>query len=179
MGVRDQEAAFEMTAIAAGLGKIMLDLQPEFVVTHPYEGGHPDNDAVAFAVHAAVAQSRLPAASVPALLEMTSYHDEGGSTVRGEFLPAQGARETSVELTDEERRTKRAMLAAYYSQRELLSRFPTEAERFRVAPRYAFGAPPHDGRLHYERFGFRVQGTMWRALARSSLRKLSLADIPL
>ena len=26
------------------------------VVTHAYEGGHPDHDAVAFAVHAAVAE---------------------------------------------------------------------------------------------------------------------------
>jgi LmbE family N-acetylglucosaminyl deacetylase len=176
MGVRDQEASFEMTAIAAGLGKILSDLRPEFVVTHPYEGGHPDHDAVAFAVHAAVALFRSSEPSCPAVLEMTSYHDEGGSTVRGEFLQAQGAREITVQLTDEERRTKRAMLAAYGSQRDILSRFPTEAERFRVAPRYAFGAPPHDGRLHYERFGFRMHGTMWRALARSALKKLSLPD---
>jgi LmbE family N-acetylglucosaminyl deacetylase len=178
--VREQEAALDMPAIAKGLLKIVRDLRPELVVTHPYEGGHPDHDAVALAVHAAVALSRSSMGdSPPVLIEMTSYHDEGGSTVRGEFLLVQGSRETTIQLTHEESRTKRAMFAAYGTQREVLARFPTETERFRVAPRYAFGAPPHEGRLHYERFGFRMQGTMWRALARSALKKMTLGNMAL
>jgi LmbE family N-acetylglucosaminyl deacetylase len=174
MGVRDQEVAFDMAAIAHRIGSVLAELQPELVLTHPYEGGHPDHDAVAFAVHAAAALSRTPGESSVSILEMTSYHDEGGATVRGEFLPGPRAREATLHLTDEERRLKRAMFGAYVTQRDILTRFRTETERFRIAPRYAFGAPPHEGRLHYERFGFRMSGAMWRALARSALKKLAL-----
>jgi LmbE family N-acetylglucosaminyl deacetylase len=179
MGVRDQEVAFDMAAIAERIAAVLADLQPDLVLTHPYEGGHPDHDAVAFAVHAAAALSSTSRESPVAILEMTSYHDEGGATVRGEFLPDPRAHEAALELSDDERRLKRAMLGAYITQREMLTRFRTETERFRIAPRYAFGAPPHKGRLHYERFGFRMSGAMWRALARSALKKLALNDIAL
>jgi hypothetical protein len=68
------------------------------------------------------------------------------------------------------------MLAAYTTQREVLEPFKNEAERFRLAPRYDFGAPPHEGRLHYERFGFGIAGAMWRALARAAAKKLDLSE---
>jgi LmbE family N-acetylglucosaminyl deacetylase len=176
-GVRDQESAFEMEAIADRLAGLWDELRPALVVTHAYEGGHPDHDATAFAVHAAAA---LPLTHIPApIIEMTSYHDQGDATVRGEFLPSVGARERTVVLEEEERKQKRAMLSAFVTQREVLGAFHSENERFRLAPRYRFERPPHDGRLHYERFGFELSGAIWRALAGSARKKLGLPEGPL
>jgi N-acetylglucosamine malate deacetylase 2 len=174
LDVRDQEAAFDLVSIAQHLAATIIGMRPAVVVTHAYEGGHPDHDATAFAVHAALLLGRGFSGAEPTLVEMTSYHDRGGATVRGEFLPLGRAREVTLELTESERKRKRAMLAAYETQRGVLAAFKIDVERFRLAPTYDFGAPPHEGRLHYERFGFAVAGSMWRAFARAAMKKLSL-----
>lgn len=174
-GVRDLEGAFEMKAIAERLASLFVELAPEIVITHAYEGGHPDHDAAAFAVHAAAEIARGRAS--PAVVEMAGYHDCGGSIVRGEFLAVAGAgHEVAMELDDTERSRKRAMLAAYATRRETLAAFRIDVERLRVAPRYRFGAPPHGGRLHYERYGFPIAGATWRAFARAAMRRLRLAE---
>jgi LmbE family N-acetylglucosaminyl deacetylase len=176
LGLRDQEVVFELIAGVERFAALLASARPEVVLTHAYEGGHPDHDAGAFVVHAAAGIAAARGVRAPTLVEMTSYHDRGGTTVRGEFLPSAGATEVRVELDDEERRCKRAMLAAYATQREVLGPFRADVERFRVAPSYDFGAPPQEGRLHYERFGFGVGGAMWRAMARAAIKKLGLPE---
>jgi LmbE family N-acetylglucosaminyl deacetylase len=178
LSLRDQEAAFDMDGLTRRLAALVLELRPEILVTHAYEGGHPDHDATSFAVHAASMLAGSRRDGWPSIVEMTSYHDQGGATVRGEFLPYPGARELTIELTEEDRQRKRAMFAAYATQREMLAPFHLETERFRLAPRYRFSAPPHEGRLHYERFGFAISGPMWRALRRSAAKKLDLGEGP-
>jgi LmbE family N-acetylglucosaminyl deacetylase len=171
---RDQDAAFHMATIAERLAAIVVTVRPAVVLTHAYEGGHPDHDATAFAVHAALALVlALPRAS-STLVEMTGYHDRCGMTVRGEFLPRPNVREITLPLSEFERQHKRSMLAAYVTQREVLAPFKIETERFRRAPRYDFGVPPLESRLHYERFGLGIGGPMWRALARAATRKLTV-----
>jgi LmbE family N-acetylglucosaminyl deacetylase len=174
-GLRDQESAFDLVPAVERLVATLTELRPQIVLTHAYEGGHPDHDTAAFVVHAAAALALARDSEPPAVVEMTSYHDQGGRTVRGEFLPP-ASREMVIELSEEERKCKRAMLAAYAMQREVLAPFRAEVERFRLAPAYDFGAPPHDGRLHYERFGFGVAGAMWRAFARAAVKKLALPE---
>lgn len=176
LGLRDQEAVFDLVASVERVCAILRSYSPEVVLCHAYEGGHPDHDAAAFVVHAAAALARVHGLQ-PVLVEMASYHDRAGSTIRGEFLPAAGSPEEVVlELGDDDRRHKRAMFAAYATQRDALAKFRGESERFRVAPRYQFVAPPHDGRLHYERFGFAMAGPMWRAFARNAMKKLGLGE---
>jgi LmbE family N-acetylglucosaminyl deacetylase len=177
LGLRDREAAFELIAAAEHIASVVCRLRPEVVLTHAYEGGHPDHDAAAFAVHAARSLARGRGNEGFTIVEMTGYHDRAGTTVRGEFLPCdERADEVALELNEQERRLKRAMLAAYASQREVLALFHNDIERFRVSPNYDFRAPPHDGRLHYERFGIGPGGAMWRALARGALKKLAAAQ---
>jgi LmbE family N-acetylglucosaminyl deacetylase len=175
LGVRDRAATFEMAALAETIAALVRERRPLAVVTHAYEGGHPDHDATAFAVHATASILRDRGEDVPCIVEMTSYHDHHGATVRGEFLPSPAAAlEVVLELNEDERRRKRAMLAAYATQRQVLAVFRSETERFRMAPRYDFGAPPHEGRLHYERFDFGMPGATWRAFARAARKKLGL-----
>jgi N-acetylglucosamine malate deacetylase 2 len=173
LGVRDQDAVFDMVEIAERLVAAVREIEPEIVLTHAYEGGHPDHDATAFGVRACVALLEGEGHASPRIIEMSSYHDWAGTTVRGEFLTVGDAPEIGLELTEEERRLKRSMLSAFVTQREVLTAFKCEWERFRVAPIYDFARAPHEGRLHYERFGLKLGGSTWRAFARAAQKKLS------
>ncbi len=176
LGVRDQEASFQLASLARRLAELFVSTGFRIVVTHAYEGGHPDHDAVAFAVCSAMAVLRDRRKDTPVVIEMTGYHDRFGQLVRGEFLPApfEPIAERTTWLDEQERERKRAMLAAYTTQREILAPFAVDCERFRLAPEYDFCAPPHEGALHYERSGFPIAGATWRALAKAALRSLSI-----
>ena len=52
LGVADQEAVFELVDTARYLAN-QFRSGFSHVITHAYEGGHPDHDATAFCVHAA------------------------------------------------------------------------------------------------------------------------------
>jgi LmbE family N-acetylglucosaminyl deacetylase len=129
------------------------------VLTHPYEGGHPDHDAVAFAVQA----TGLP------VIEMAGYHaaPDGGIEV-GHFLP--GGVETTVPLNNNERNRRDSMLACFATQRATLAPFfGIEVERFRAAPRYDFTRPPAP-RVYYEGFDWGMTSARWCSLAAAALR---------
>src|SRR5262249_14674740 len=51
IGIPDQEAARHLVELSCHLSRLFAELRPSVVFTHPYEGGHPDHDACAFAVH--------------------------------------------------------------------------------------------------------------------------------
>ncbi len=58
LGVPDQQAAFRLADLARRLAALFSEREIAVVLTHACEGGHPDHDAVAFAVHAACRLSR-------------------------------------------------------------------------------------------------------------------------
>ncbi len=64
LAVVDKEAMQHLPALARAFLCEIEQFAPEAVLTHPYEGGHPDHDACAFAAHAAV---QLLANPVPIL----------------------------------------------------------------------------------------------------------------
>jgi LmbE family N-acetylglucosaminyl deacetylase len=156
LGVADQEATIEAARVASELAEVFARIRPLFVLTHPYEGGHPDHDATALAVHVA-------AGGVP-ILEFTSYHDAQGAIRTGEFLPG-AAPVLTLTLDERQRRAKRAMLDCFRTQAATVAAFGVEAERFRMAPRYDFTRPPHEGLLYYERFDWGMSGERFRTLA--------------
>ncbi|HEY0477044.1 MAG TPA: PIG-L family deacetylase [Kofleriaceae bacterium] len=156
LGFEDQATVFVLGELVAALSRELARWQPDAIVSHAYEGGHPDHDAVACAVaHAA--------ASVP-VFEMALYHGATGALCAGEFLgPPLGLRHV---LTAPQRERKRAMLAQYRSQQATLSPFLELAhECYRRAPAYDFSRPPHGGPLQYERWDMAPTGARWRAAA--------------
>lgn len=166
LGSADQEAALDMPGLAGRVRDLLARHGARWVVTHPYEGGHPDHDAAALVVRLAARGMARP----PGVVEMTSYHAGVQGWVIGRFLPGPpGTEEVAVQLLPRDRERKRAMLACFTSQAEVLAPFGTERERFRPAPDYDFTAPPHPGALLYEGFGWSWTGERWRALARSAL----------
>ncbi len=179
LGFTDQPACqhlVELTECIAGLAR---DLRPEVILTQPYEGGHPDHDATAFAVHTAARLLERRGAPVPAILEMTAYHNGPTGITPGEFLPTTGDDSSEVvtlPLSAAEQAFKRRLLACFTTQAGTLQYMRTDVERFRVAPLYDFTRPPHAGRLFYENHPWGMAATRWCELAGSALRALGLED---
>lgn len=179
LGIPDQRAVANVPRIVSSLIEIMRAKKFRYVVTHPYEGGHPDHDATALAVHAACFLLREDGFEAPLPVEMTSYHLAGGRMVYGGFLPAAGAGpvETfALDASGQDR--KQRMLQCYKTQYRTLTEFPLDAERFRMAPLYDFLEPPHPGPLAYETFMWRMDGAGWRRAAGRALNRLGLLAPP-
>lgn len=172
LGGVDQEASDALVQLTGSLREWLSIIEPSAIVTHPYEGGHPDHDAAAFCARAARELLSRERGRAPLLLEMTSYHGHEGRLRTGQFLPPQQPF-LALHLTPEQRDHKARMLSAYASQREVLSAFELHRELLRIAPRYDFRRPPHPGPLYFESQGW-AEGAAWRAKAGQALRELAL-----
>ena len=160
LGFVDQEATYAFPELVRAIAGEVARRAVELIVTHAYEGGHPDHDAVAFAVARAASLVSPP----PRVVEMALYHGAGGVFVAGDFVDDRGSIRHALAPAELARR--RAMLACFASQRATLAPFVSLAhERYRPAPAYDFSRPPHAGQLLYERLGFPTSGDTWRKLA--------------
>lgn len=173
VGIPDQEAHLNLVMLTEELQRRLQQQAPDAVFAQPYEGGHPDHDAVAFAVQTAARLIANRGRLTPALIEMTAYHADGPRLATGNFLPADQP-VTTIELSATDRLRKRRTICCFTSQQDLLAGFNTDVERFRTAPRYDFTRPPHPGELHYERLGWSVTGELWRRHAREALEALGV-----
>jgi N-acetylglucosamine malate deacetylase 2 len=168
----DQESAFHMTQCTQMILQQIRETEPEAILTHPYEGGHPDHDTTTLSVHAACRILLREYGWAPAILEMSSYHNSSHGLRTATFLPCENAPPMTALLSPHEQDFKRRLLACYVSQTRTLQIFSTAVERFRVAPDYEFTRAPHQGRLFYEQFNWGVTGERWREMARGCLQEL-------
>lgn len=179
LGLPDQAVVFHLDALLERAAGLITALAPEAVLTHPYEGGHPDHDATACAVHAALRVLAREAAPCPALLEFASYHVRGEGLVYGEFLADSDldakaeAEARSVPLDSSARQRKLELLRCHASQEAVWRAFPLEREWFRVAPRYDFTAPP-GAPFQYDRVDFGSTGRRWLELVQRCLSARAL-----
>jgi LmbE family N-acetylglucosaminyl deacetylase len=168
------------------LAEILRERDPDVVLTHPYEGGHPDHDAAAFIAFWAC---RL-AGDVP-LWEMAGYHaaaahPEGINVVPGRirdivagvFLDAsdRAVPSVAIRLSPAVHTLKCRMIECFVSQRRQIRElgWETSTEKFRPAPAYDFSRPPHPGALLYEmHLWARMTGTRWRSIAAQASATLS------
>ena len=168
----DHETVLHLVEITEALVQRFVELQPEFVVTHPYEGGHPDHDSAALAVHLARRILLKVQHHAPMIVEAASYFNRAGIMATGEFLPRARSEIHTAPLTLEQRDFKRQLFDCYRTQQHVLQYFPITLERFRQAPEYDFAAPPHPGKLYYELFQWGTTGERWRKLASAAWRRL-------
>ncbi len=193
LGCVDQETPRELVTLTIRLELLIREHAPRIVLTHPYEGGHPDHDSTAFAVHTAVRRLARDGAPTPIVAEFASYHAADAVVARaftdrlfgrfarrseeaqweyGEFLKVPGRVVLTAPLSPEQRELKKQLMVCHRSQHAVLGHVPLDAERFRLAPRYDFTEPPHRGRLLYEHFTWGVTGDEWRAAARVAMSEL-------
>jgi LmbE family N-acetylglucosaminyl deacetylase len=185
LNVVDQEASLEMAYLTLKLVDLIRKGRPGVILTHAYEGGHPDHDAAAFAVHAACVRVKTP----PEVYEFASYHAaaqvqaagrsrEASGAPRmetGRFLPGTDQGEAVV-LDLSARSRKQEMFDCFPTQRNMLHHFGIDEERFRPSPAYDFTTAPHQGPLLYESFGWTLTGERWRLLAQEALKTLGAAN---
>ena len=175
LGATDQEAIFDAPRLASRLCELLRCQPADVLITHPYEGGHPDHDCAALIARLVIdkkkqtndALNSAPCrhAAAPVLCEMTSYHARNGACVTGEFLDPDASTEIVLELSKQDRERKQRMTAEYKSQRLVLENFPIVSERLRIAPEYDFSRPPHASKLWYECMNWPITGEKWREVA--------------
>ena len=172
LGYVDGELSLQLLELVFDVADLMDEVRPDIVLTHPYEGGHSDHDASAFAVHLACGILRRDGVPAPAVFELTSYHNFSGQRRVLNFLPFVGSEQRTITLTKAEKELKKRMYDEFVSQKQVLERFPIGIERFRAAPRYVFTEAPHQGLLDYERFCTIITGAQWRQNAGRALDAL-------
>jgi LmbE family N-acetylglucosaminyl deacetylase len=164
--IADQEACLCLSELTWRMIQILADYRPEVVITHPYEGGHPDHDACAFGVHRAVTLGKTKNEPMPLVIEAAFYHTGPNGMETGSFLPAdQPARECCFALSREERQQKQALLACFTTQRETLKYFGVDQECFRIAPSYDFQKPPHPPPVFYDGYPWGMESRRFCQLA--------------
>jgi LmbE family N-acetylglucosaminyl deacetylase len=84
LGLPDKEAMADLAGLSRRIAGLFREENPAAVITHAYEGGHPDHDSVAFAVHAAGRLIDHP----PTIIEFPLYHRAAGEMVTGIFPAA-------------------------------------------------------------------------------------------
>ncbi len=144
----DKEAAHNLAAFAEKLRAFFAANAIRAVLTHSYEGGHPDHDAVAAAVALATRGSAIE------VVELPFYRCRNGRYAVQSFTPIEGIPIVETRLTPEEAAHKLAMVACYPSQAALLGGYQPRVERFRPMPAYDFTRPPNDGEIDYEKLFF-------------------------
>jgi N-acetylglucosamine malate deacetylase 2 len=184
LAMADQQATAKLIELTLRLAEIFLRRGIAIALTHAFEGGHPDHDATAFAVHTAAMLLGRRGRTI-LIIEMPFYRLGGSLTARftrprgrqmvtQRFAPANGCRGVAIRLSHEEQAHKRRVLAAYASQRRALSSFGVDVEQFRCAPSYDFASLPNGGRLLYERHDWGITGERWCALARAAQSELGV-----
>jgi LmbE family N-acetylglucosaminyl deacetylase len=154
LDIADQELFRHLPKALAQLRAILTAYQPDALLTHAYEGGHPDHDACAFLVSLLSQEHRLPA------WEMPLYHRAAGDrTVQRFISPANSSAEVALAATPQELQRKRAMIASYKSQGDFLNTFDIAHEVFRPQLAYDFSRPPHQGTLNYEEWRWPMKGS--------------------
>ncbi len=175
LGFADQSAGHQLVAVARKVNSLITGRNIKVVLTHAFEGGHPDHDATALAVHAVATLKRRRGQEL-AVIEMPFYHADREGWVTQRFSRYPGPPVLVVHLDRYEQALKREMLAAHATQHDTLAPFDAEFECFRRAPRYDFSSLPNGGRLLYERYDWGMTPERWLMLASKALRDLGLAN---
>jgi LmbE family N-acetylglucosaminyl deacetylase len=170
--IADHCAVHCLAELTKKITKFLQQSAADIVVTHPYEGGHPDHDATAFATHAALRLMKQNGFRPPVLFEMALHPSTDFKAKVPEFLPGSEREMTTLLLDERAQKLKQQMFACFETQRDSLEASPFGPEKFRQASNYDFSAPPQDGKLHYENFAWAPRRDEWQSLASKALADL-------
>lgn len=175
LGFPEDRAAEHIVPLAHALADTFRVRKSHVVLTHAYEGGHPDYDAMALAVHLA-ARILRPADHKLFIFEMPFCRLGDDGRVYQSFCP-EIAPDIAIPLSAAEQERKSRMLASFVSRGEALAPFTLDAERFRAAPSYPFPKLPNDGRLYYEHRDCGMTGERWQSVAAAALEEIAAETV--
>jgi LmbE family N-acetylglucosaminyl deacetylase len=179
LAIPDQGASFEIAHIADEIADALRRRRTRVVLTHAYEGGHPDHDATAMAVHRAVHTLSREGRDV-GIIEMPFYRDVDGRFAWQSFHPDErcSSSQIDVPLSRLQIRIKAAMRDAHASQAQVLRYVAPDREMFRLAPDYDFHGAANGGHLLYERLDLGLDGARWHTIIESLESAEFLPDTP-
>jgi LmbE family N-acetylglucosaminyl deacetylase len=146
----DQELFVNLQRAYEALAQLIKTEMPQAILSHAYEGGHPDHDACCFLASVAGSRYELP------VWEMPLYHRAGGEIQRKAFIGESG--EITTDPTADELDRKEKMLTTYVSQSHVIADFTDGPECFRPMSSYDFARAPHAGILNYEAWQWPIKG---------------------
>ncbi|GAB6043122.1 PIG-L deacetylase family protein [Endothiovibrio diazotrophicus] len=126
LGHPDQQVHHRLERLIRQLRRLLRRLRPTVLLVHAFEGGHPDHDATAFALHRAAQAEGFDGA----LYSYPLYHRQRGEVVLSRFRTPRHE-DRRLRLGYRQRRHKRHALSAYRSQRTTLAPFPLSPETYR------------------------------------------------
>lgn len=174
--IESESAHHHFAEVVEAIEQSIADCCPSLLITHAYEGGHPDCDAASLATAAAIHQRF---ASMPKVLEFPLCHaDCDGTMVGGEFLNDATWPASEIVLPSPcELAMKKRVLGAYRFQREKWNALPEGPEVFRPLPPYDYTRSPHCWPVWYETSTRERRTTMsqWLESAALFLRTRPLA----
>ncbi len=175
LGVADQGVAFMLAETARKLAERFEKNDTKFVLTHAYEGGHPDHDGVAFAVHAAKKLLEMKGRTLQ-IIEAPFYRveKEGAKNVRQSFVPARSSETATLPLNEAEQDLKKKLYEAHASQRGVLSTMSTTTEWLREASDWDFNQLPNEGKLSHIFTDAGIGAETWTALTGQAHRALGI-----
>ncbi len=145
----DQELFLHLGEALAELEELASRHRIQAVLTHAYEGGHPDHDSCAFLGYLLGRNLELP------VWEMPLYHRTKSGGHAQTFVGRNG-RSVRVRVKPKELDTKRHMVDAHKSQNLALSPFNLAVERFRPQALYDYRRPPKAEVINYEAWQWRM-----------------------
>jgi N-acetylglucosamine malate deacetylase 2 len=160
--IPDRCASNYLVPVTRRILSFLQQVSADIVITHPYEGAHPDHDATAFATHAAVRLMKENGLRPPVVFEMGLYPSKDLQTRITGFLSAFEREVTTLLLDDRSRELKERMFACLDTSATVSM---IDSEKFRRPPKYDFNRPPCPDKLHYENFDWAIRSAEWRALA--------------
>jgi LmbE family N-acetylglucosaminyl deacetylase len=164
LGIRDQTAVRHLVPLVAQLRALISDAA--LVITHAFEGGHPDHDACAFAVQLACEALEAEERPAPVRLEFAEYHKSASGLVAFGFWPDPGGPGVAAQAQPQAVARKAKALACHESQGRITAWFDPAVEVYRAAPRYDFTRPPPPGAAVYDAWGWPITSVRWREAAR-------------
>jgi len=169
--IPDRCAVHYLVGVTRRITSFLQSSGADIVITHPYEGGHPDHDATAFATHASLRLMRENGLRPPVVFEMGLYPSKDLQTRLSGFLPGSEGEITTLRLDERSRKLKKNMFACLKAQSEHTDG-TVDSEKFRRPPHYNFNLPPQSNKLHYEDFDWAITSDEWQALAARALNQL-------
>ena len=143
-GIQDQ-LLYQCLEQAAGfLAEYIVQYRPDAILSHAFEGGHPDHDCCAFLAHWAGRKFSLPVWEMPLYYRPTPT----SPLVYQQFLCSYGNEIKLVPEPDKLLR-KTMMLSEHRSQAAVISKFDKTREVFRPQPAYDFSVNPNPALLTF------------------------------
>jgi LmbE family N-acetylglucosaminyl deacetylase len=137
-GLPDQQLYRYLQQAATYIEQYAGEIRPDSILSHAYEGGHPDHDACAFLAHRVGEKFSIP------VWEMPLYHQRHANSplIYQQFLST-SPDVVSLSASASEISRKESMLSQHTTQTNVISEFDNARELFRPQPRYDFARSPN------------------------------------